>query len=87
MARDRKAQQYPRRVAPSWDERQGAAHAAYLARMAAHFAEVSATLSRYAPAYGAQASCAYFLMRDMTVCRIHIIGVNWMGLVFRCSAL
>ena len=39
--RDRKAQQYPRRVAPSRDERQGAAHAAYLARMAAHFAEVS----------------------------------------------
>ena len=41
VAKDRKAQQYPRRVAPSRDERQGAAHAAYLARMAAHFAEVS----------------------------------------------
>ena len=40
-AKDRKAQQYPRRVAPSRDERQGAAHAAYLARMAAHFAEAS----------------------------------------------
>ena len=87
VAKDRKAQQYPRRVAPSRDERQGAAHAAYLARMAAHFAEVSATLSRCAPAYGAQASCAYSLMRDMTVCPIHIMGVSLKGLVFRRSAL
>ena len=39
--RGRKAN-YPRRVAPSKDEQQGAAHAAYMARMAAHFAEVSA---------------------------------------------
>ena len=38
-AQGRKAQ-YPRRVAPSKDEQQGAAHAAYMARMAAHFAEV-----------------------------------------------
>ena len=39
--RGRKAN-YPRRVAPSKDEQQGAAHAAYMARMAAHFAEVIA---------------------------------------------
>ena len=39
---------YPRRVAPSRDEQQGAAHAAYMARMAAHFAEVRSR-STYLP--------------------------------------
>ena len=56
VAKDRRPQQYPRRVAPSRDERQGAAHAAYLARMAAHFAEVSLHCSQ--PCHGPEVTAA-----------------------------